>query len=89
MEILSDEWKVLNTLFHPELFETVVVETSLPVAVAKDILLTLVHHRYVFVETESGKRLRIFDKDLLYEVKFSLTSKGLKAWEVYNKKKKP
>lgn len=83
MEILEQEWKVLNTLFHPELFETVVKETGLPVAVARDILLTLVHYRYVFVENHKGKRLRIFDKDALEEVRFSMTSKGVKSWEEF------
>lgn len=81
MEILQQEWQILNVLFHPELFESVVVETGLPSTVARDILLTLVHYNYVFVENFRGKRLPMFDKDALNEVRFSMTAKGVKAWE--------
>lgn len=84
-EIGKDEMAILNCLIHPESLDVLFREVELSEAVIRDVLLNLIHHNYVYVLSEDGKKIKIFDKDRLFEVRFGMTAKGLNAWSLNQK----
>lgn len=82
IEILEDEKKVLGCLVHAENLQTVVSETGLSPKVARDILRTLWHYRYIKAVDSKGKEVLLVDADLLHKAGFILTARGFEALEV-------
>lgn len=76
IEILEDELKVLRCLVHEETLETIIAETGLQPKVARDIVRTLWHYRYLTAVTAEGKQLMMADADKLFVTRFRLTAKG-------------
>lgn len=81
MEILEAEKKVLSCLIHPENLAAIISDTQLPPKVARDIVRTLWHYRYIKAVDANGKEVLLVDADQLHKARFTMTAKGLRAWQ--------
>lgn len=81
IEILEDEKKVLGCLMHAEKLKTIIEETGLPSKVVLDIVRSLWHYRFIKAVDSIGKEVSMVDIDLLHRANFTMTAKGLNAWQ--------
>ncbi len=84
IEILEAERKILSCLLHAELISSVISETGIPAKVARDIIRNLWHYRFIKAVDANGKELLLVDADQLHKARFTMTAKGLKAWQEKN-----
>jgi hypothetical protein len=81
IEILEAEKKVLSCLIHPELIQTVVEETGISAKVVKDIIRNLWHYRFIKAVDKNNREILLVDADLLHKARFTMTAKGINAWQ--------